>query len=121
MTQENLKAVTRKITISRTAKPAKVVSAQKFKPASKPKSKTISQAYTLQIASFSNSKNAFTLRDKLRKKSFKAYIESVKTSKGKIYRLRVGPYLKYEQLLSIQKKIEKQFQLKKTIIVNYKT
>ena len=121
VTQENLRAVTRKITISKTAKPAKVIPAEKFKPASKPESKKISRAYTLQIASFSNSKNAFSLRDKLRKKSFKAYIESAKTPKGKIYRLRVGPYLIYEQLLSIQKKIEKQFQLKKTIIVNYKT
>ncbi len=121
VTQENLKVVTHKVTVSRTVKQANVVPAEQFKSASKPKSKTISQAYTLQIASFSNSKNAFTLRDKLRKESFKAYIESVKTSKGKIYRLRVGPYLKYEQIVSIQKKIEKQFQLKKTIIVNYKT
>ncbi len=121
ISRDNLKAVTRKITISKAVEPAKAVPAEKFKAADKPRSKTISQAYTLQIASFSNSKNAFTLRDKLRKKAFKAYIESVKTSKGKIYRLRVGPYLKYEQIVSIQKKIEKQFQLKKTIIVNYKT
>ena len=119
--KENFKPITSKIAISKTIKSVKVKPAQKFKPAPRPESKTINKAYTLQIASFSNSKNAFSLRDKLRKKGFKAYIESVKTVKGKIYRLRVGPYLKYDQLATIQKKIEQQFKLKQTIIVNYKT
>lgn len=119
--KENFKQIISKINVSQNINAAKVVPAEKFNRASPPKTKKITQAYTLQIASFGNRKNAFILRDKLRKNKFKAYIESVNTAKGKIYRLRVGPYLKYEQLAGIQKKIEQQFKLKKTIIVKYKT
>ncbi len=92
-----------------------------YEKINKPTSSKINTAYTLQIASFSQKNNAFALRDKLRKKHFKAYIESLDTSKGKIYRLRVGPYLKFEQISAAKKQIEKQFKVSKTIIVKYKT
>lgn len=92
-----------------------------YKKASSPTTKKIDSAYALQIASFSKMSNVVALRDKLRKAKFKAYIESINTKKGKIYRLRVGPYLKFEQISAIQKQIEKQFNLKKTVIVQYKT
>ena len=94
---------------------------KQFKTASQPASNKINEAYTLQIASFSQKSNAFALRDKLRKARYKAYIESIDTDKGKIYRLRVGPYLKYRQISSIKSRIEKDFKLSKTVIVKYKT
>jgi len=87
--------------------------------ATKPTSTKISKAYAIQIASFSEKSNAQSLQSKLRKKKYKAYIESIMTSKGRIYRLRVGPYLKYDQITSIKLKIEKEFKLKKTIIIKY--
>ena len=93
----------------------------KYKKMSKPSSAKVDTAYTLQLASFSKKSNAITLRDKLRKKGFKAYAESIRTSKGKVYRLRVGPYLNYEQISSAQKKIEKAFKLKNSVIIKYKT
>jgi len=92
-----------------------------YEKASKPSSAKIMTAYTLQIASFRKKNNAFTLRDSLRKKRFKAYVESITTSKGKMYRLRVGPYLKFEQISTAQKQIEKQFKVSKTVIVQYRT
>lgn len=92
-----------------------------YKKASKPDNAKINMAYTLQIASFSQKSNAFTLQAKLRKQKFKAYIESITTTKGRVYRLRVGPYLKFEQLEKIQKQIEKQFKLNDTVIVKYET
>ncbi len=118
---ENVKRVSKKVNINQNKTSVKSSPASVFKKAEAPKSKKITQAYTLQIASFGSQGNAFSLRNKLRKKHFKAYIEAVSTAKGKRYRLRVGPYLKYDQLLLIQKRIEQQFKLNKTIIVNYKT
>ena len=91
-----------------------------YKKAPKPTTSKINTAYTLQIASFAKKSNADALQTKLRKKKYKAYIESTLTSKGKIYRLRVGPYLKFDQISKIKKKIEKQYKLKKTVIIKYK-
>ena len=97
------------------------ISNNHYEKINKPTSSKINTAYTLQIASFMQKNNAVALRDKLRKKHFKAYLESISTSKGKIYRLRVGPYLKFEQISAAKKQIEKQFKVSKTIIVKYKT
>lgn len=94
----------------------------RYEKVTKPeKSSKIKMAYTLQIASFSEKNNAIALQNKLRKKKFKAYIESIVTTKGRIYRLRVGPYLIFEQITKIKKQIEIQFKLSNTIIVKYKT
>jgi len=92
-----------------------------YKRLKKPDSAKINIAYTIQVASFSKKNNAISLRNKLRNKGLKSYSESIQTSKGKVYRLRVGPYLNYDQVLSDKKKIEKQFKLSKTVIVKYKT
>ena len=56
-------------------------------------------AWTLQLASFKNSKNAIELRDSLRSKGYKAYI--LKDGAGGFDRVYVGPMLqrtKAEQL-----------------------
>ncbi len=105
----------------KTSSAAKLAAAPKYQKLSKPTSSKITTAYTLQLASFSQKSNSITLRDKLRKKGFKAYSESIQTTTGRIYRLRVGPYLKYDQILAAKKKIEKQFKLTNTVIVKYKT
>jgi len=84
-------------------------------------SKKITMAYTLQIASFSKKDNALGLQKQLRKKGFKAYIEFISTAKGQFYRLRVGPYLKFEQISTIKQQLKIQFKLKNTMIVKYKT
>jgi len=97
----------------------KVITDTKYEKVQKPATKKITMAYTIQIASFSKKSNADALQKKLRKKKYKAYIESIMTSNGRIYRLRVGPYLKFEQISSIKKHIEKQFKLKKTVIIKY--
>jgi DedD protein len=96
-------------------------SVPELKPVSKPNSRKIDTAYTIQIASFGKKTNAFALRDKLRKKGFKAYIEAIKTDKGQLYRLRAGPYLKYSQVIATQNNLKRQFKLEKTIIVKYET
>ena len=97
----------------------KTSSGIKYQKVTKPVSSNIKMAYTLQIASFSKKDNAVALQSKLRNKKYKAYIESITTSKGRIYRLRVGPYLKFEQISTLKNRLEKQFKLKNTIIVKY--
>ena len=97
----------------------KTISGIKYQKVTKPVTSNIKMAYTLQIASFSKKNNAVALQSKLRKKKYKAYIESITTSKGRMYRLRVGPYLKFEQISTIKNRLEKQFKLKNTIIVKY--
>jgi len=98
-----------------------VVSDKHYKKISRPVSKKITMAYTLQIASFSKKDNALGLQKQLRKKGFKAYIEFISTAKGQFYRLRVGPYLKFEQISTIKQQLKIQFKLKNTMIVKYKT
>jgi len=105
----------------KTIEESAVVPENNHKKATRPATAKIDTAFTLQIASFSQLSNAVALRDKLRKAKYNAYIESINIKKGKIYRLRVGPYLKYAQISAIQKQLEKQFNLHKTVIVQYKT
>ncbi len=99
----------------------KTITKQQYKQASKPATARIDSAYTLQIASFRKKSNAVALRNKLKNKGFKAYIERTSTAKGKVYRLRAGPYLQFEQISRQKKKIEKQFKVSNTLIVKYKT
>ena len=47
--------------------------------------------WVVQLGSFSSVDNAHALRDKLRKSGFTAYVETLKSSKGISYRVRVGP------------------------------
>ncbi|MFK5894774.1 MAG: SPOR domain-containing protein [Pseudomonadota bacterium] len=90
-----------------------------YKNAVKPKNKTINQAYTLQLGSFTQQNNALQLSKKLQAKKFKAYIEKIYLPKGVSYRVRVGPYLKYDQVALIKRKIKRQFKIDGKI-VNYK-
>jgi len=84
-----------------------------------PKTRKITQSYAIQLGSFSSQKNAVDLKRKLQKSRYKAYIEVIRTSKGLRHRVRVGPYLKYDQIESIRKKINRGFKLNGKI-VNYK-
>jgi len=86
--------------------------------AQKPKEKTINKAYTLQLGSFSQQENALKLTKKLQAKKFKAYIEKIVLPNRTSYRVRIGPFLKYEQISLTQRKIKRQFKIDGKI-VNY--
>lgn len=92
------------------------VEKSKPKPVVVPKDKKISDAYALQLGSFSSQANALGLRRKLRAQQFHAYIEIIKTSKGISHRVRIGPYFKYDQILSVQKKVKTQFKINGKIV-----
>lgn len=47
--------------------------------------------WIVQAGSFSRETNAIVLRDQLKAKGFKAFVESASTGAGKVYRVRIGP------------------------------
>lgn len=49
-------------------------------------------AWAVQLAAFSDRASADKLRDRLRSQGFDGYVDSVKTSKGELWRVRAGPF-----------------------------
>ncbi len=64
-------------------------------------------AWAVQVGSFGNKPRAFALRDQLRSKKFAAYVESVPTADGPVYRVRVGPELQQALAAVLQARIAK--------------
>lgn len=64
-------------------------------------------SWSVQVASFSNKKNAVQMRDMLRAKNYSAYVEEIKTSKGLNWRVRVGPELQRPLAEKLVDRIEK--------------
>lgn len=68
-------------------KPAEPVA----KPAETPKPAASNVGFAVQLGAFSKAADANALRDKLRAGGFSAFVEQVKTDKGALSRVRVGP------------------------------
>jgi DedD protein len=49
-------------------------------------------AWAVQLAAFSDETSANKLRDRLRASGFDGYVDSVSTSRGKLWRVRAGPF-----------------------------
>lgn len=64
-------------------------------------------AWAVQVGSFKKKASALALRDQLRAKKFAAYVESVPTASGPVYRVRVGPELQQALAESLQVRIAK--------------
>lgn len=70
-----------------TPKPAQPVA----KPVETPKPAASNVGFAVQLGAFSRADDANALRDKLRAGGFSAFVEQVKTDKGTLSRVRVGP------------------------------
>ncbi len=69
--------------------------------------------WIVQIGLFSSQQNSIKLRDKIRKKGFVSFVDSITTSSNKkMYRVRVGPFATRDEALSEQKKVKKTMNLK---------
>ena len=66
-------------------------------------------SWVLQVASFLHSKNAADFRATLEESGYDSYIRAVNTSKGKRYRVYVGPKLDKNEMITIKSEIEKKF------------
>ena len=73
--------------------------------------------WVVQVASFSDRSKALALRDRLRKKDYTAFVESVTTRQATLYRVRVGPVTQKEEAASLQKKIGTEFRIKDTLVM----
>ncbi|WP_428354081.1 SPOR domain-containing protein [Methyloprofundus sp.] len=74
------------------------------------------KSWVIQIGSFSQEQNANEFRDKLRKNKFTAYVDSVATKQGTLYRLRVGPELDEKRAQKTQQQLEAQYKVKTLLV-----
>ena len=63
-------------------------------------------AYAVQLAAFSDDKGANALAGRLKKAGYTAYTEPLKTSKGTLWRVRVGPYSSREAAVAARDKLK---------------
>ncbi len=69
--------------------------------------------WIVQIGLFSSQENSLKLRDKIRKKGFVSFVDSITNSSNKkMYRVRVGPFATRDEALSEQQKVKKSMNLK---------
>ena len=61
------------------------------KPAEAPKPAASGTGFAVQLGAFSNASDANALRDRARGAGFSAFVEQVRTDKGTLNRVRVGP------------------------------
>jgi len=67
---------------------------------------TVPKAWAVQVGSFTQRDNAMKLRDKLRAKGYKSFVEQI-TSAGKtFYRVRVGPVVTRDNAEALQKELQ---------------
>lgn len=79
---------------------------------------TDSKAWAVQVGSFSNPDNALGLRDKLRKQGYPAFVEQVKTSKGEVYRVRVGPEVRRNKAEALHKELQDKLKLDGLVVAH---
>ncbi len=68
-------------------------------------------AWVVQVASLTVESKAYGLRDTLRKADLPALVEQVNGSKGKIYRVKVGPVLKRSEAEKIKQQVKQSTKL----------
>ena len=62
--------------------------------------------FAVQLAAFADDKGANALAGRLKKSGYAAYTEPLKTSKGTLWRVRVGPYPSREAALTARDKLK---------------
>lgn len=73
-------------------------------------------AWAVQLAAFSDRTSAEKLRDRLRGQGFAGYVDSVKTSKGKLWRVRAGPFVSRDTALARRGQIAQKLKIKGNIV-----
>jgi len=63
-------------------------------------------AYAVQLAAFSDDKGANALAGRLKRAGYTAYTEPVKSTKGTLYRVRVGPYASKDAATAAREKLK---------------
>lgn len=79
----------------------------------------VPNAWTLQVASYSNAERAEEMRKLLAEEGYTAYTRVVRNSQGEMTRLFVGPKLDKARLLEEQKAIEEKYKVS-TLLLQFK-
>jgi DedD protein len=64
------------------------------------------ESFAVQLAAFADDKGANSLANRLKRAGYAAYTEPLKTSKGTLWRVRVGPYSSREAALAVRDKLK---------------
>lgn len=73
-------------------------------------------AWAVQLAAFSDQGSADKLRDRLRSQGFDGYVDSVKTTKGELWRVRAGPFATREVAETQRGRIADSIKIKGNIV-----
>jgi len=71
----------------------------------------LADAWTIQLGAFTSKSNAAGLKSKLMKKSYPVYLIENATKGKTVYRVYVGPEIRKNRIVDIQKALKKEFKL----------
>ncbi len=80
---------------------------------------TTPKAWVVQVGSFSKRDNAMRLRDQLRSKGYKTFVEQISAADKIFYRVRVGPVVSRSNALDLQKELQTKMKLQDTAVVSH--
>jgi DedD protein len=64
------------------------------------------ESFSVQLAAFADDKGANALANKLKRATYPAYTEPLTTSKGTLWRVRVGPYPSRDAAVEVRDKLK---------------
>lgn len=73
-------------------------------------------AWAVQLAAYSDEASANKMRDRLRGQGIDGYVDSVSTAKGKLWRVRAGPFASRNVAESTREQIAQKFNVKGNIV-----
>jgi DedD protein len=79
-------------------------------------SKGIPKAWTVQLVSYKTVNKASALRDKLIKDGYKAYTRTLKTSKGTVTRVYVGPKVEKAKAFAVKRQLDKSLKVESLVL-----
>lgn len=105
-------------------KPAPKVKPEPKKVAASPKAPTkprlsdsgVPLGWVVQAASFKSDKAAQDFTDRLAKADYKSYFRPVETSKGKYFRVFIGPYVDEQQAIDVKRVIDKAYKVRSQVL-----
>ena len=80
---------------------------------------TTPKAWAVQVGSFTQRDNAMRLRDQLRSKGYKAFVERITSADKTFYRVRVGPEVSREKAMALQKDLQSKMKLQDSTVVSH--
>jgi DedD protein len=79
-------------------------------PAASPKAETARDGFAVQLAAFSDDRGANALANRLKSAGYPAYTEAYNTSRGTLWRVRVGPYASRDAAGGVRDKLKSEGQ-----------